>query len=653
MSVCPVTWSDFYAHARRVRYHHPQVLQQQVEALKPACKDLTPYVFDNRGQGSLLICKGKMLEEGPNGPAVFFVVTLKPQFPNAYPIMSIEQPPQGWRIKNHRHVDQEGLCYLNAVTSWNPRTTTLFDACAELQTVLLQQFPFERGPSAAQPAAPAPALPQQPQAQPAAAQRRLSQQQQQQSHQQPQRQQQQPSRPQQQQQPARDPVVATGATVALAVAGAIATSLAGPSRTTNNGTRLTAAEEDRAKQQRERDRAWLEQQNHRAHRQQEHEERAQAQEFARERFMAMVQGTTPLPPRTEVQLPPDFGFTGKLMTGDRPEAALKLATRKAPHPGPAITDPTPDQQYAMTQQRREQERVQQERQEASKPQPKGAFGIGLRALSRGVMAVGSMATSAKSSVEDKVRESSTQKEQQRFAQLFPQQAAAEHLVSDYHCQMLCGDGIARKGYLFLTPDNFYFSTKPLPDETAGNVGTGLALQVQIPVAAIVSLAAGNAVSYKCLSLLLNDDGCRTFMGFHSGKMVELGAYVSDTVKGSALERCHNYMDHLWRAKAAVPVPGYPYDQPLSAAPAGTGVIPVPVPANAQQPPAPQQPAAAPAPRSETPPAVDNTCAICMENVKNAFLRPCGHVATCMPCASQLRNCPICRAPIQETFQAFL
>ena len=39
------------------------------------------------------------------------------------------------------------------------------------------------------------------------------------------------------------------------------------------------------------------------------------------------------------------------------------------------------------------------------------------------------------------------------------------------------------------------------------------------------------------------------------------------------------------------------------------------------------------------------CKVCLENQSNVFLRMCGHLVCCSVCARNLRNCPVCRAPI--------
>eukprot|EP01043_Picozoa_sp_COSAG02_P006625 COSAG02_NODE_190_length_30025_cov_22.989875_23_plen_211_part_00 len=46
--------------------------------------------------------------------------------------------------------------------------------------------------------------------------------------------------------------------------------------------------------------------------------------------------------------------------------------------------------------------------------------------------------------------------------------------------------------------------------------------------------------------------------------------------------------------------------------------------------------------------VDSECVVCFDAPVNSCLRPCGHVAMCMMCASKIgANCPICRAGIEK------
>jgi hypothetical protein len=47
------------------------------------------------------------------------------------------------------------------------------------------------------------------------------------------------------------------------------------------------------------------------------------------------------------------------------------------------------------------------------------------------------------------------------------------------------------------------------------------------------------------------------------------------------------------------------------------------------------------------------CVICWKKREtSAFLSPCGHFATCMPCVAQLKVCPVCCQKIEKVHQAF-
>ena len=44
--------------------------------------------------------------------------------------------------------------------------------------------------------------------------------------------------------------------------------------------------------------------------------------------------------------------------------------------------------------------------------------------------------------------------------------------------------------------------------------------------------------------------------------------------------------------------------------------------------------------------LDNVdCSICMETVELIIFYPCGHCCSCGTCATKIRACPLCRAPI--------
>eukprot|EP01066_Platyproteum_vivax_P011701 Platyproteum_vivax@DN5308_c0_g1_i1.p2 len=47
------------------------------------------------------------------------------------------------------------------------------------------------------------------------------------------------------------------------------------------------------------------------------------------------------------------------------------------------------------------------------------------------------------------------------------------------------------------------------------------------------------------------------------------------------------------------------------------------------------------------------CIVCMRNVVDCALQPCGHAQTCLDCGSVVEECPICRVPIMGRVKIFL
>jgi len=48
-----------------------------------------------------------------------------------------------------------------------------------------------------------------------------------------------------------------------------------------------------------------------------------------------------------------------------------------------------------------------------------------------------------------------------------------------------------------------------------------------------------------------------------------------------------------------------------------------------------------------------TCKICMDEEVGVVFLPCGHLCSCVNCAPSLKDCPVCRRPIQGTVRTFL
>jgi len=50
---------------------------------------------------------------------------------------------------------------------------------------------------------------------------------------------------------------------------------------------------------------------------------------------------------------------------------------------------------------------------------------------------------------------------------------------------------------------------------------------------------------------------------------------------------------------------------------------------------------------------ERLCRICYDREANIVFVPCGHLATCGNCASAFKDCPVCRAPIQQAVKTFM
>lgn len=48
-----------------------------------------------------------------------------------------------------------------------------------------------------------------------------------------------------------------------------------------------------------------------------------------------------------------------------------------------------------------------------------------------------------------------------------------------------------------------------------------------------------------------------------------------------------------------------------------------------------------------------TCSECKVNEKNTAFIPCGHVSSCTKCSIKLKECPICKQPIQSILNVYM
>lgn len=598
--ISPVGWEEMYQRLPQCGYRFADRVQLDVTTLlQNMPPGMTCHIAQIPNSPPLFLIKGNLFpSQGLTVPQIEYVVTLIQSYPNAYPVITIEQPLPGWCIKPHRNIDRQGICHLQSSANWNPRSNQILNCVQELQKGCADDHPFERG--------------QQPP----------------------------PARVQQQQQPQRTPAAA--AISALPGGGALTGALPGGASTAVTAVRIATGvnpatmllcgmiagavlsssgrTDDAAARQREEDKRWMTQQ-----RQVSSttfiDPQVQANASICEAFKAMIAGA-PLRQGCDMRAPIGFGFTRFV---GAPNATLPLMMLDSiPRPLPVVTDPTPDQAHALL----AQKKIEQQQAEEAAQQPAkatGAFGFASRVASLAAKTVGSAASSTASAVENKVRENEKQKGRERFTHAFPQYASqGEALAEDYPCSTLAGDGTERKGDLFITNKGVHFSNKP----AAGSVddASTLLFEYSVPLNAIVSIVKGECVNDEWIHLVSANSTFRSIFNIETGVAGKIGGYVSSSMQGTPTSRCYNWLDHMWRA--ALSGSGYQQQQ--------------------QQQPAQYQAAAAP------PPIAENlTCCICADQPKNAFLQPCGHVCCCMACAGKIKQCPLCRGNIDQIFMAFV
>ena len=543
-------------------YQHSIKLLDEIKQLRNSFESgaLSPVIAQVPNTPPLVLVKGPLYrrEELQGKPNIEFVVTFTHTFPNSFPVVTVEPPPPGWKIKRHPNIDVNGCCYLASVTRWNPCSSHLMDCIKDLHAALQKEYPFEQGQPTGQ----------------------------------------QQQQLQQVQQNAPPPQVA-------ALGGMIFQALR-PAP-----VQPILVQQQRAPQSQPILQAQVVQPTSQF-------------DYAKEEFQGMLLGASKRA-GTIITTPQGFGI-GPIACSQVTQPLF--IQHPAPSPLPPCTDPTPTEQYRQTTEIQARQRQEKEAVEASKPKDAGAFGSAMKALSLGAVKLSNVASGAMVMVEDKVRQSTHEKDFSRFQAAFHTIAAKEQLITSYYTKVLVGDGTPRQGRIFLTSVGLHFSSKL---DEPGNGGFLPPYQFSVGLSFVVSLVLGaTSDDLKWIHVVCVDNSVRSFFDVDTDWSGKLGAYASVALKDTPQGRLYNWLDHTWRAATRVPHPQYRYYNT-----SGPIACPPPPP-----PPPPSQ--------SEMDP-----CCICMASQKNAFFQPCGHVCCCMPCASKVRECPLCRAPVVQTFQAFL
>lgn len=593
-TISNISFDEMFQRMAQCGYRHVVRVREELTALKAAIPStITAHIAQVNGQPPFFLVKSNLLLPADlrGQPQIEFVVTVTQTFPNSYPIITIEGPPEGWTFKRHNNVDNNGCCYLNSVSSWDPRRSNILNCVRELQQAFCANHPFQPVGGARTQAPPAvAATPVQ-------------------------------GSPAQQQSPATSTPPPLGAprqppmpqqTIAMGqvIFGA-----------TNAASSRTDAEMMR---QRERDQVALA----------EFQRRQQADPANRgfatsvANFNAVIASGSP-GPAAVVSCPLGFGVQ-RFVTAPDPSHPLRSADGCIPPPLPPCLDPTPDEQYKQAEQQRLADRTQREAQAQSQPKSTSTFGSLSRALNIGAAAMSNMASKAASSVESEMRKSEAASERKRFQLFFPQ-FASEELFAEYPCWSLMGSGLGVQGLAYITSVGLHFTTKK-PD----NLPVKINFNFDISFNQIASLVKGTVAGFEWIHLMYDDLQFRSLYNVTTSTAASIGEFVSTSIVGTPYGRMYNWLDHKWR--------------PMRFGQSG----PRPM-----QPPPPSNPAHAVIPQGPTGASQsgsvdgDQQCVVCMERPKNQFFQPCGHVCCCQVCREGLRQCPLCRAEIQQSFQAFL
>ncbi|ESL09865.1 hypothetical protein TRSC58_02410 [Trypanosoma rangeli SC58] len=270
-----------------------------------------------------------------------------------------------------------------------------------------------------------------------------------------------------------------------------------------------------------------------------------------------------------------------------------------PRPHPPCMEPTPDEQYRQFIEQKKMELG--ERQHVSSgttpgapADPSNAAGLFSSAttsllsmahkVARKVERAGTEVTSA---TESAVRQMERQLNVERFKSNFPELSAmGEILLADYDCSAMHA-GLRVKGHMQITKNYLCFSaqtssmlvqaTNAVLKESGlwskGDPLEGIRQVIPLTEIACISLSvvletvnqqtpffmpipAPNVLP-SCLQIYTTKQQLFQFLAFES-IAATAGAVLSEAVKGRAIDRVYNYLDHAWRAATAVPLPGVNY-----------------------------------------------------------------------------------------------
>lgn len=230
-----------------------------------------------------------------------------------------------------------------------------------------------------------------------------------------------------------------------------------------------------------------------------------------------------------------------------------------PPPEAPVTEPTPDQQYDLAEQKRQNEiKAREEAEAANKSKGFGKF------LGSVATTVTAAASNVAASGEGAIRSQHIQKNKERFQKNFPElSAAGEQVITDYDCKVLHqgqrvdGHAIITNNYLCFTSTNLI---EAIPLREIASIRRSVALETIGQGPPFIMLTPAPNVISDTLQVFTTKQQLFQFIDF-SSILVKAGSVAgSSGINGNCFERFFNFLDHAWRAATPVPLPNVQYAQ---------------------------------------------------------------------------------------------
>jgi len=263
-----------------------------------------------------------------------------------------------------------------------------------------------------------------------------------------------------------------------------------------------------------------------------------------------------------------------------PLQTLMMGQAPLPFPLPAVTDPTPAQQWERSREQTAERAVshsrsaQESTQEASK-QDTGFFGkIGSLAKAAGSQ-IQEVAAKTHASAEAGLRKKIEDMNQSAFCEKFPDVLVSttppQQCIANFSCSAL-SKGEVISGDVFLCATHVCFAAKGIRDAIPlARIGS-IQPSVVLPTSAsgagyqggcledgppfIIPTPAPQVVP-TCVQIFTMDGRIVQLLKFDNKSTAAAGTFT-DSVSGNAFGRFYNDLDHAWRAATEVPVPGVQY-----------------------------------------------------------------------------------------------